>query len=121
MAPPRGVAKWTGPTVWLREIYRRPLALGLGGTARIKRLAKRNIGAPGFEPGTSPTRTVRATRLRHAPNAAELSQTIGAVASGRPPGHRRIRRQIKVKKLEERFPNHFAAGRGLIPSRMIRR
>ena len=27
------------------------------------------IGAPGFEPGTSPTRTVRATRLRHAPRA----------------------------------------------------
>jgi hypothetical protein len=27
----------------------------------------RQIGAPGFEPGTSPTRTVRATRLRHAP------------------------------------------------------
>src|SRR5450755_2062552 len=27
-----------------------------------------DIGAPGFEPGTSPTRTVRATRLRHAPN-----------------------------------------------------
>jgi hypothetical protein len=26
-----------------------------------------DIGAPGFEPGTSPTRTVRATRLRHAP------------------------------------------------------
>jgi hypothetical protein len=25
------------------------------------------IGAPGFEPGTSPTRTARATRLRHAP------------------------------------------------------
>src|SRR5690242_3113102 len=25
-----------------------------------------SIGAPGFEPGTSPTRTVRATRLRHA-------------------------------------------------------
>src|SRR5436305_2100766 len=25
------------------------------------------IGAPGFEPGTSPTRTERATRLRHAP------------------------------------------------------
>src|SRR4028119_2295453 len=29
------------------------------------------IGAPGFEPGTSPTRTVRATRLRHAPKTAE--------------------------------------------------
>jgi hypothetical protein len=28
------------------------------------------IGAPGFEPGTSPTRTVRATRLRHAPRGA---------------------------------------------------
>ena len=27
----------------------------------------RSIGAPGFEPGTSPTRTARATRLRHAP------------------------------------------------------
>ena len=32
------------------------------------------IGAPGFEPGTSPTRTVRATRLRHAPRAAIISE-----------------------------------------------
>ena len=32
-----------------------------------------NIGAPGFEPGTSPTRTVRATRLRHAPKRARES------------------------------------------------
>ena len=31
------------------------------------------IGAPGFEPGTSPTRTVRATRLRHAPMKTESS------------------------------------------------
>ena len=30
------------------------------------------IGAPGFEPGTSPTRTVRATRLRHAPRAPRI-------------------------------------------------
>lgn len=29
------------------------------------------IGAPGFEPGTSPTRTVRATRLRHAPRVGD--------------------------------------------------
>ncbi len=29
------------------------------------------IGAPGFEPGTSPTRTVRATRLRHAPRGRQ--------------------------------------------------
>jgi hypothetical protein len=35
------------------------------------------IGAPGFEPGTSPTRTVRATRLRHAPKAAIISETLG--------------------------------------------
>jgi site-specific DNA recombinase len=32
------------------------------------------IGAPGFEPGTSPTRTVRATRLRHAPKAVIISE-----------------------------------------------
>src|ERR1700748_2743205 len=32
------------------------------------------VGAPGFEPGTSPTRTVRATRLRHAPRAAIISE-----------------------------------------------
>ncbi len=35
------------------------------------------IGAPGFEPGTSPTRTVRATRLRHAPRAAIISERRG--------------------------------------------
>src|SRR5690349_2148192 len=32
------------------------------------------IGAPGFEPGTSPTRTVRATRLRHAPRGVIISE-----------------------------------------------
>ena len=32
-----------------------------------RRRSRKSIGAPGFEPGTSPTRTVRATRLRHAP------------------------------------------------------
>jgi hypothetical protein len=31
------------------------------------------IGAPGFEPGTSPTRTARATRLRHAPKFEQSS------------------------------------------------
>ena len=39
------------------------------------------IGAPGFEPGTSPTRTVRATRLRHAPNESSIPQPS-------PPGRR---------------------------------
>src|SRR3954451_5785540 len=33
-----------------------------------------SIGAPGFEPGTSPTRTVRATRLRHAPRGLIISE-----------------------------------------------
>ena len=33
------------------------------------------VGAPGFEPGTSPTRTARATRLRHAPTRSAVSHT----------------------------------------------
>ncbi len=46
------------------------------GRSRITSLA---IGAPGFEPGTSPTRTVRATRLRHAPKtAASLAAPMAA-------------------------------------------
>ena len=41
------------------------------------------IGAPGFEPGTSPTRTVRATRLRHAPRAPRIeARCARAVATG---------------------------------------
>ena len=42
------------------------------------------IGAPGFEPGTSPTRTVRATRLRHAPNGPSIPQATGSPAFRRP-------------------------------------
>src|SRR5690349_8933223 len=38
------------------------------------------IGAPGFEPGTSPTRTVRATRLRHAPRGLDYPRRWGAGA-----------------------------------------
>ena|SRR5437588_1923853 len=54
------------------------------------------IGAPGFEPGTSPTRTVRATRLRHAPRASQLNDAnlAGGLLAGdrlevahRQPGH----------------------------------
>ena len=37
-----------------------------------RRWTEAHIGAPGFEPGTSPTRTVRATRLRHAPSVTSL-------------------------------------------------
>lgn len=39
-----------------------------GAFARIRGFSKA-IGAPRFELGTSPTRTVRATRLRHAPKS----------------------------------------------------
>jgi len=40
------------------------------------------IGAPGFEPGTSPTRTVRATRLRHAPRPGDYPSIEPAAAPG---------------------------------------
>src|SRR5438067_7336192 len=40
-----------------------------------KTTGRRSIGAPGFEPGTSPTRTVRATRLRHAPRRKPVFHT----------------------------------------------
>ena len=46
----------------------------------------RCIGAPGFEPGTSPTRTVRATRLRHAPRRLSLAAARVPVAEGRAQG-----------------------------------
>jgi dinuclear metal center YbgI/SA1388 family protein len=39
---------------------------------------KRNIGAPRFELGTSPTRTVRATRLRHAPMRGQYSTPLSS-------------------------------------------
>ena len=52
------------------------------------------IGAPGFEPGTSPTRTVRATRLRHAPMRRQYSTPLSfaagmPAASDRHPGRAR--------------------------------
>src|SRR5919198_1050168 len=40
------------------------------------------IGAAGFEPATSPTRTVRATRLRHAPRRPILPDDLGGVRHG---------------------------------------
>ena len=45
----------------------RPSSLGFAGS--------KPIGAPRFELGTSPTRTVRATRLRHAPMRSAVSHT----------------------------------------------
>jgi hypothetical protein len=46
---------------------------GIGSPPERSMNCATDIGAPGFEPGTSPTRTVRATRLRHAPRG-RLSQ-----------------------------------------------
>jgi dinuclear metal center YbgI/SA1388 family protein len=56
-----------------------------------------NIGAPGFEPGTSPTRTARATRLRHAPTQTAVShtarrdsyETVSTSADANPSGYAR--------------------------------
>src|SRR4051812_49838678 len=61
-----------------------------------------SIGAPGFEPGTSPTRTVRATRLRHAPKTA-----ISLAAAARPPGTlRRMWPREAIAFLEELEENN---------------
>jgi hypothetical protein len=67
-----------------RDTHKRPYCLftaqSRGSTARSGQEKTPDfrgffIGAPGFEPGTSPTRTARATRLRHAPTHAEVSHT----------------------------------------------
>src|SRR5919106_6554254 len=50
-----------------------------GGTRRFPRTS---IGVPRFELGTSPTRTERATRLRHTPRPKQGSAFGGA--AGRP-------------------------------------
>ena len=50
-----------------------PFRSGLGTTKPPPWRGLRSIGAPRFELGTSPTRTVRATRLRHAPRPVESS------------------------------------------------
>ena len=43
-----------------------------------------SIGAPRFELGTSPTRTVRATRLRHAPRRPSMTYPAAAATRGQP-------------------------------------
>ena len=58
---------------------------GLSGLPRSRAVAAwKSIGAPGFEPGTSPTRTARATRLRHAPMTCSVCQ--GWARGARQPG-----------------------------------
>src|SRR4051812_46090688 len=57
-----------------------------------------SIGAPGFEPGTSPTRTVRATRLRYAPRES-LSVASGAPSDWLPGSGDRL-------EIPDREPGH---------------
>ena len=75
------------------------------------------IGAPGFEPGTSPTRTVRATRLRHAPRRTSIPQRGGRAAPvrctrGHPDGdHRLPRRAARLGVLRRLRPQRPAGPR----------
>ena len=57
------------------DLNRGPHRVGGDGLPARRATARggNSIGAPGFEPGTSPTRTVRATRLRHAPREPQCS------------------------------------------------
>src|SRR3954452_6636018 len=67
----------------------------------------RGIGAPGFEPGTSPTRTARATRLRHAPRYGRslLGRAgHGLVVPDRQPGHERLEGGVERRALALRPP-----------------
>ena len=43
------------------------------------------IGLTGFEPATSPTRTERATKLRHSPNGPRVAPSCAALPRGRAP------------------------------------
>jgi hypothetical protein len=52
-----------------------PSVFGLFSYSSVLLVLTKTIGAPGFEPGTSPTRTARATRLRHAPTPSPVSHT----------------------------------------------
>jgi hypothetical protein len=56
---------------------------GIGSPHECSTIRATNIGAPGFEPGTSPTRTVRATRLRHAPSEAIIPEGREDACRGR--------------------------------------
>ena len=55
------------------------------------------IGARGFEPRTSPTRTARATRLRHAPNAARSLAVHRPVVPDRETRDERLERRLELE------------------------
>ncbi len=65
------------------------------------------IGAPGFEPGTSPTRTVRATRLRHAPRGPVLRNPAAITRAGG-----RCRPDAILVRVQDDPPDRGAERRG---------
>src|SRR3954453_21319451 len=82
-----------------------PLGDEAGSLSPTRPRACRHIGAPGFEPGTSPTRTVRATRLRHAPNATGSLVVRGAQRAVIPQG------QTGDERLERALERDALCGR----------
>src|SRR5437879_2845255 len=68
------------------------------------------IGAPGFEPGTSPTRTVRATRLRHAPTQWEYSTPLIARPQPMPASLFDIVQELDRLLSPERFEDYCHNG-----------
>src|SRR5215471_20793681 len=54
------------------------------------------VGAPGFEPGTSRTPSVRATRLRYAPTNSILPRS--------PPFEKRQERPQRIPHIQQQFP-----------------
>ncbi len=72
------------PESTCRRVRREVVAAALRWRGRVgSPSGPASIGAPRFELGTSPTRTVRATRLRHAPERAILASVGAAAGRGR--------------------------------------
>src|SRR3954471_10812373 len=76
----------------------------------------RYIGAPGFEPGTSPTRTARATRLRHAPRY--WASLLGRARDGLVVAHRQTGDQRLERGVERRVLALRPAGEPLVLDRL---
>src|SRR3954454_8867332 len=76
----------------------------------------RYIGAPGFEPGTSPTRTARATRLRHAPRYGR--SLLGRARDGLVVADREARDERLEGGVERRVLALRPAGQALILDRL---
>src|SRR4029077_14811669 len=84
-----------------------------GSTGRLLRFQKKMVGAPGFEPGTSRTPSVRATRLRYAPtgtlitmrrnNLGVRTATVAATSRLSPPFNKRQESAQSVAQVQQHF------------------